>query len=173
MGLQGIDPYKSGIPIIDNPLTFQFLPYGDIYYLPDCMFNYRQIEGSTYHRRSPYQNDILTALILYEQRRITRRFDAAGLVRFLREYEDLFKNRRNPQLTKDAQTYMENIRTYRADRLRRIVNYNNESAVSRLWCDIENPVWFFITKIHRHFIWKPKVRALLEEARVKTEKGEC
>ena len=109
----------------------------------------------------------------YEQRRITRRFDAAGLVRFLREYEDLFKNRRDPQLTKDAQTYMENIRTYRADRLRRIVNYNNESAVSRLWCDIENPVWFFITKIHRHFIWKPKVRALLEEARVKTEKGEC
>lgn len=173
LGLQGIDPYKSGIPIIDNPLTFQFLPYGDIYYLPDCMFNYRQIEGSTYHRRSPYQNDILTALILYEQRRITRRFDAAGLVRFLREYEDLFKNRRDPQLTKDAQTYMENIRTYRADRLRRIVNYNNESAVSRLWCDIENPLWFFITKIHRHFIWKPKVRALLEEARVKTEKGEC
>ena len=55
LGLQGIDPYKSGIPIIDNPLTFQFLPYGDIYYLPDCMFNYRQIEGSTYHRRSPYQ----------------------------------------------------------------------------------------------------------------------
>ena len=45
IGLQGIDPYKSGIPIIDNPLTFQFLPYGDIYYLPDCMFNYRQIGG--------------------------------------------------------------------------------------------------------------------------------
>ena len=111
--------------------------------------------------------------LLAEQRRITRRFDAAGLVRFLREYEDLFKNRRDPQLTKDAQTYMENIRTYRADRLRRIVNYNNESAVSRLWCDIENPVWFFITKIHRHFIWKPKVRALLEEARVKTEKEGC
>ena len=34
IGLQGIDPYKSGIPIIDNPLTFQFLPYGDIYYHP-------------------------------------------------------------------------------------------------------------------------------------------
>ena len=68
---------------------------------------------------------------------------------------------------------MEKIRSYRADRLRRFVNYINERAVSRLWCDIENPVWFFITKIHRHFIWKPKVRALLEEARVKTEKGEC
>lgn len=26
IGLQGIDPYKSGIPIIDNPLTFQFCP---------------------------------------------------------------------------------------------------------------------------------------------------
>lgn len=173
IGLQGIDPYKSGIPIIDNPLTFQFLPYGDIYYLPDCMFNYRQIEGSTYHRRSPYQNDILTALILYEQRCITRKFDAAGLVRFLREYEDLYKARKDPRLTQDAQTYMENLHTYHADRLRRIVNYNNESALSRLWCEVENPVWFFMTKVFRHYIWKPKVRALLEEARIKTEKGEC
>ena len=68
---------------------------------------------------------------------------------------------------------MENLHTYHADRLRRIVNYNNESALSRLWCEVENPVWFFMTKVFRHYIWKPKVRALLEEARIKTEKGEC
>lgn len=171
IGLQGIDPYASGIPIIDNPLTFQFLPYGDIYYLPDCMFNYRQMEGSTYHRRSPYQNDILTALILYEQRTITRKFDAAGLVRFLREYQSLFAARRNPQLTEEAQTYMENIRAYHAGRLRRIVNYNREPLAARLWCEIENPVWFFAAKVCRHFIWKPKVRALLEEARRKQEQA--
>ena len=60
VGLQGIDPYTSGVQIIDNLLTFQFLPYGGVYYLPDCMFNYRQIEGSTYHRRSVYQNYILS-----------------------------------------------------------------------------------------------------------------
>lgn len=171
IGLQGIDPYTSGIPIIDNPLTFQFLPYGDIYYLPDCMFNYRQVEGSTYHRRSPYQNDILTALIQYEQRRITRKFDAAGLVRFLREHQSLFAARRDLQLTKEAQTYMENIHTYHAGRLRRIVNYNNENFLARLWCEIENPFWFFVTKVCRHVIWKPKVRALLEEARQKQEQG--
>lgn len=171
IGLQGIDPYTSGIPIIDNPLTFQFLPYGDIYYLPDCMFNYRQMEGSTYHRRSPYQNDILTALILYEQRTITRKFDGAGLVRFLREYQSLFVDRKNPQLTTEAQTYMENIHTYHAGRLRRIVNYNNESALSKLWCELENPVWFFVAKVYRHCIWKPKVRALLEEVRQKQEQN--
>ena len=28
-----------------------------------------------------------------------------------------------------------------------------------------------MTKVFRHYIWKPKVRALLEEARIKTEKG--
>ena len=43
----------------------------------------------------------------------------------------------------------------------------------RLWCEVENRFWFFITKVCRHYIWKPKVRALLEEARIKTEKGEC
>lgn len=169
IGLQGIDPYTSGIPIIDNPLTFQFLPYGDIYYLPDCMFNYRQMGDSTYHRRSPYQNDILTALIQYEQPRVTRRFRAAGLVRFLREHQSLFAARKDPRLTREAQTYMENIHTYHAGRLRRIVNYNNESLPARIWCEIENPVWFFLTKVCRHYIWKPKVRALLEEARQKQE----
>ena len=48
VGLQGIDPYTSGVQIIDNMLTYMFLPYGGVYYLPDCMFNYRQIEDSTY-----------------------------------------------------------------------------------------------------------------------------
>lgn len=48
IGLQGIDPYTSGIQIIDNLLTYQFLPYGGVYYIPDCMFNYRQTEDSTF-----------------------------------------------------------------------------------------------------------------------------
>ena len=63
IGLQGIDPYTSGIQIIDNLLTYQFLPYGGVYYIPDCMFNYRQTEDSTFHRRSVYQNYILNALM--------------------------------------------------------------------------------------------------------------
>ena len=53
------------------------------------------------------------------------------------------------------------------------MNYNKESAPVRLWCELENKFWFFMTKVCRHYIWKPKVRALLEEARIKTEKGEC
>ena len=61
----------------------------------------------------------------------------------LREYQSLFAARRNPQLTEEAQTYMENIRAYHAGRLRRIVNYNREPLAARLWCEIENPVWFF------------------------------
>ena len=48
-----------------------------------------------------------------------------------------------------------------------------ESAPVRLWCELENKFWFFMTKVFRHYIWQPKVRALLEEARIKTEKGEC
>ena len=171
IGRQGIDPYTSGVQIIDNMLTFQFLPYGGIYYLPDCMFNYRQMEGSTYHRRSVYQNYILNALMLYQQAAICKGFFASGLVRTIFEYQQLFAARKEPQLTKEAQTYMENIRTYRAGRLRRIVNYNNESWPVRLWCEIENPAWFFITKVCRHFIWKPKVRAPLEDARKKQEQA--
>ena len=54
--LQEIDPFASGVTIDDNLLTAQFLPYGGIYYLPDCMFNYRQTENSTFHLRSQYQN---------------------------------------------------------------------------------------------------------------------
>ena len=50
IGLQGIDPYTSGIQIIDNLLTYQFLPYGGVYYIPDCMFNYRQTEDSSFRR---------------------------------------------------------------------------------------------------------------------------
>ena len=165
IGLQGIDPYTSGVQIIDNMLTFQFLPYGGIYYLPDCMFHYRQMEGSTYHRRSVYQNYILNALMLYQQAAIQRGLFGSGLVRFLFEYQQLFAARKNPQLTREAQTYMENIRTYHAGRLRRIVNYNNETAPVRLWCEVENRFWFFVTKVCRHCIWKPKVRALLEESR--------
>lgn len=173
VGLQGIDPYTSGVQIIDNMLTYMFLPYGGVYYLPDCMFNYRQIEGSTYHRRSVYQNYILNALMLYQQKAILRGLFGAGLVRTVYEYTQLFENRRDPKLTEEAKTYLPNIDRYRAGRLRRIVNYNNENALSRLWCEIENPFWFFVTKVCRHYIWKPHVRALLEEARAKTKKGEC
>ena len=153
--------------IIDNMLTFQFLPYGGVYYLPDCMFHYRQIEGSTYHRRSVYQNYILNALMLYQQAAIQKGLFGSGLVRFVFEYGQLFAARKNPQLAREAETYMENIRTYHAGRLRRIVNYTKESPAARLWCEIENPFWFFVTRVCRHFIWKPKVRALLEESRRK------
>ncbi len=45
-----------------------------------------------------------------------------------------------PKLTEEAKTYLPNIDRYRAGRLRHIVNYNNENALSRLWCEIENPV---------------------------------
>ena len=169
LGLQGIDPYASGVPINDNLLTFQFLPYGGIYYLPDCMFNYRQIEDSTYHRRSPYQNYILNVTMLYQQKRVAKGFFASGLVRFVFEYEQLYQNRKDPKLAQEAKAYQENIRANHAGRLQRIVNYSSESAFARLWCDIENPLWFFVTKVCRHFIWKPKVRALLEEARIKLE----
>ena len=169
LALQNIDPYASGMPINDNMLTFQFLPYGGIYYLPDCMFNYRQVEGSSFHRRSQYQNYILNATMLYQQKRVTRGFFGSGLVRFVFEYEQLFQNRKDPQLAKEAQNYQENIRACHAGRVRRIVNYTNENALARLWCEIENPFWFFMTKVFRHYIWKPKVRALLEEARVKLE----
>ena len=169
LGLQGIDPYASGVPVNDNLLTFQFLPYGGIYYLPDCMFNYRQVEGSTFHRRSQYQNYILNAMMLYQQKLVTRGFFASGLVRFIFEYQQLFQNRRDPQLAQDAKAYQENIRQYHAGRLRRIVNYSTEGPLARLWCEIENRFWFFATKVCRHFIWKPHVRALLEEARIKLE----
>ena len=94
-------------------------------------------------------------------------------MRTLFEYTRLYENRRDPKLTEEGQTYLENIDRYGAGRLRRLVNYNKESAPVRLWCELENKFWFFITKVCRHFIWKPKVRALLEEARIKTEKGEC
>lgn len=170
LALQNIDPYASGMPINDNMLTFQFLPYGGIYYLPDCMFNYRQVEGSSFHRRSQYQNYILNVIMLYQQSRVKRGFFPSGLVRFVFEYEQLFNNRKNPELAEQAKPYMDSIRTFHAGRLQRIVNYSNENAVLRLWCEIENPVWFFITKVCRHFIWKPKVRALLEEARVEMER---
>ena len=173
IGLQGIDPYTSGIQIIDNLLTYQFLPYGGVYYIPDCMFNYRQTEDSTFHRRSVYQNYILNALMLYQQKTVLRGLFGAGLVRTLFEYTQLYENRRDPKLTEEGQTYLENIDRYGAGRLRRLVNYNKESAPVRLWCELENKFWFFMTKVFRHYIWKPKVRALLEEARIKTEKGEC
>ena len=78
IGLQGIDPYTSGIQIIDNLLTYQFLPYGGVYYIPDCMFNYRQTEDSTFHRRSVYQNYILNALMLYQQKTVLRGLFGAG-----------------------------------------------------------------------------------------------
>src|SRR5699024_6924808 len=153
VGLQGIDPYASGVQIIDNMLTFQFLPYGGIYYLPDCMFNYRQMEGSTYHRRSVYQNDILIALMLYQQSAVCKGFFASGLVRFVYEYQHLFAARKNPQLAKEAQTYMENIRTYHAGRLRRIVNYSNENVLIRLWCEIENAFWCVMSRRVGPFMW--------------------
>ena len=129
------------------------------------------MEGSTYHRRSVYQNYILNALMLYQQASIQKGLFGSGLVRFLFEYQQLFAARKNPRLAEEARTYMENIRTYHAGRLRRIVNYTNENVLARLWCEVENPFWFFVTKVCRHYIWKPKVRALLEEARKKQEQG--
>ena len=171
IGLQGIDPYTSGIQIIDNLLTYQFLPYGGVYYIPDCMFNYRQTEDSTFHRRSVYQNYILNALMLYQQKTVLRGLFGAGLVRTLFEYTQLYENRRDPKLTEEGQTYLENIDRYGAGRLRRLVNYNKESAPVRLWCELENKFWFFITKVCRHFIWKPKVRPCWKRHVSKPKKG--
>ena len=123
--------------------------------------------ASTTHDLDMITEQVRAAL----SRTITRKFDAAGLVRFLREYQSLYAARKDPQLTKEAQTYMENIHTYHAGRLRRIVNYNNENALSQLWCEVENPFWFFVTKVCRHYILKPKVRDLLDEARRNQEQN--
>lgn len=169
LGLQGIDPYASGVTIDDNMLTAQFLPYGGIYYLPDCMFDYRQTEGSTFHLRSPYQNYMLNALMVYEQNRVARGFLGASLVRTIYEYQQLYAHRKDPQLADEAAIFIEHFRSFGAGRLCRLVNYSREALPVRLWCEVENKFWFFMTKVFRHFIWKPKVRALLEEARIKLE----
>ncbi len=50
--------------IDDNLLTAQFFALWGVYYLPDCMFNYRQTENSTFHLRSQYQN--FYAELLYD-----------------------------------------------------------------------------------------------------------
>ena len=169
LGLQGIDPYASGVTIDDNMLTAQFLPYGGIYYLPDCMFDYRQTEGSTFHLRSPYQNYMLNARMVYEQNRVARGFLGASLVRTIYEYQQLYAHRKDPQLADEAAILLEHFRSFGAGRLCRLVNYSREALPARLWCEVENKFWFFMTKVFRHFIWKPKVRALLEEARIKLE----
>ena len=144
-----------------------FLPYGGVYYLPDCMFNYRQTEGSTFHQRSPYQNYLLNALMLYQQKSVTTGFFASGLVRTIYEYGQLYTNRKDPQLAAEAQLFLPQFRQYHAGRIIRLANYSREALPLRVWCEIENRFWFFVTKLCRHFIWKPKVRALLEEARIK------
>ena len=77
--LQEIDPFASGVTIDDNLLTAQFLPYGGIYYLPDCMFNYRQTENSTFHLRSQYQNFMLGCFMIYELQKVDK---SAGTVSF-------------------------------------------------------------------------------------------
>ncbi len=120
IGLRGIDPYTSGIQIIDNLLTYQFLPYGGVYYIPDCMFNYRQTEDSTFHRRSVYQNYILNALMLYQQRRCCAVYSARGWYAPCLSTTQLYENRRDPKLTEEGQTYLENIDRYGAGRLRRL-----------------------------------------------------
>ena len=167
--LQGIDPFASGVTIDDNLLTAQFLPYGSIYYLPDCMFNYRQTENSTFHLRSQYQNFMLNCFMIYELQRVDKSLFPSSLVRMIYEYTELYNARKDPALAEEAQIFMPRFRNYHAGRLCRLVNYSCESLPLRLWCEVENKFWFFMTKVFRHYIWKPKVRALLEEARVKLE----
>ena len=167
--LQEIDPFASGVTIDDNLLTAQFLPYGGIYYLPDCMFNYRQTENSTFHLRSQYQNFMLNCFMIYELQRVDKSLFPRSLVRMIYEYTELYKARKDPQLAEEAQIFMPRFRSYHAGRLCRLVNYSREALPARLWCEVENKFWFFMTKVFRHFIWKPKVRALLEEARIKLE----
>ena len=133
LGLQGIDPYASGVTIDDNMLTAQFLPYGGIYYLPDCMFDYRQTEGSTFHLRSPYQNYMLNALMVYEQNRVARGFLGASLVRTIYEYQQLYAHRKDPQLADEAAIFLEHFRSFGAGRLCRLVNYSREALLARLW----------------------------------------
>ena len=171
LGLQGVDPYKSGVQIIDNMLTFMFLPYGGIYYLPDCMFAYRQMEGSTFHRRSVYQNYILNATMLYQQRYIKRGLFGSGLVRFLYEYEQLYAARKDPALAEQGAAYAENLRRWHAGRVRRLVNYSRAGRPAQLLCEAENKFWFFVTKVCRKLIWQPQVRGLLEESRLWQEEG--
>jgi len=169
--LQGIDPFDTPLTMDDNFLTFQMLQYGGLYYLPDCMFYYRQVPNSTWHRWTPLQRDLANATIYYQQRAVTRKFDAAGSVRFIREFEALFAARKDPRLAEEAAFYLDTLRAWKAGRLLRIVNYRTGSLFDRILCEIENPVCHFIARVNRKLIWQPKVRALLEESRLWQEQG--
>ena len=133
------------------------------------MFNYRQTENSTFHLRSQYQNFMLNCFMIYELRHVDKSLFPSSLVRMIYEYTELYNARKNPALAEEAQIFMPRFRSYHAGRLCRLVNYSCESLPLRLWCEVENKFWFFMTKVFRHYIWKPKVRALLEEARDRLE----
>ena len=118
---------------------------------------------------SQYQNFMLGCFMIYELQKVDKSMFPSSLVRMIYEYTELYKARKDPQLAEEAQIFMPRFRSYHAGRLCRLVNYSREALPARLWCEVENKFWFFMTKVFRHFIWKPKVRALLEEARIKLE----
>ena len=108
---------------------------------------------------------MLGCFMIYELQKVDKSMFPSSLVRMIYEYTELYKARKDPQLAEEAQIFMPRFRSYHAGRLCRLVNYSREALPARLWCEVENKFWFFMTKVFRHFIWKPKVRALLEEAR--------
>ena len=114
---------------------------------------------------------MLNALMVYEQGRVAKGFWGASLVRTIYEYQQLYAHRKDLQLAKEAAIFLEHFRSFGAGRLCRLVNYSQESLPLRLWCEVENKFWFFMTRIFRHYIWKPKVRALLEEARIRQQQA--
>lgn len=65
----------------DNLITFCYLPFGDIYYLPDVMVAYRQVEGSSWNRRSYLEKILLNLQDYLKEKTIYPQYSKEALFR--------------------------------------------------------------------------------------------
>ncbi|WP_075721196.1 glycosyltransferase family 2 protein [Roseburia sp. 499] len=82
--------FRKGFPEVinqdyfdDNIIVFSLLEYGKIYYMPDAMVNYRQLENSSWNTVTDYEKNIINLLDLDIEEQINPDMRQASLIRHI------------------------------------------------------------------------------------------
>jgi glycosyltransferase involved in cell wall biosynthesis len=100
----------------DNLIIIYLLKFGNIYYYPQIMVNYRQSSNSSWNARSLDEQHILNAIDYDIEKQIAPEFEAASLIRHFPNFKYLYENRcrLDSKVKQKILTQAQNVRAFEA-----------------------------------------------------------
>jgi len=120
----------------DNLITFFFLKYGDIYYIPDLMVNYRQ-NPTPWKLHDDIENNIINAMDFCVEKRYNHRMLMESVKRHHAQFRTLYYNRK----------------TLSSDKYKKYIQQAEEDNCRELLLFLKYNTANFLTKGKMHFTY--------------------